>query len=282
MLRSSLKAPVSLLFKAPALYQSCHYSQVKLVPEAEKLKIQVDSKRVLDLKKKKWMEQEMLREQKKKEKLRERMMKEKERMEKKKTEDKIKKLKEAEREKLRLKKVRDQFKKLEQKKKSMLKDVDRKKREKRHRDPEAPKRAILAFFWYNMEHFNETKAKMSTPEKKASLVEVTKALREKFDALPPEEKKKYLQLEEQDRQRYARERQAYVKKKKAPYANRPQTPYIRFQKDVVEDVKKEHPGLRVTERAKIIGGMWRKLSEDKKKEYHDAYKRELEASKEGK
>lgn len=282
MLRSGLKAPVSLLFKTPVLYQVCHYSQVKLDSEAEKLRIQVDAKRMLDLKKRKWMEQEMLREQKKRDKLKEKMMKEKRRMETKKLEEKIRKLKETEREKLRLRKVKDQFKKLEQKKKEMLKAVDHKKREKRHRDPEAPKRAITAFFWYNMEHFNETKQKMSTPEKTASLVEVTKALREKFNALPPEEKKKYLQLEEQDKQRYARERQAYLKKKKSHYAGKPQTPYMRFQKDVLEEVKKEHPGLPVTERAKIIGEMWRKLSEDKKKEYHDAYKRELEASKESK
>ncbi|GIL65240.1 hypothetical protein Vafri_19053 [Volvox africanus] len=71
--------------------------------------------------------------------------------------------------------------------------------------------------------------------------------------------------------RAAKEKTAVAKKeKKIKDPNAPKKPlgaYMWFCKDVRESVKKENPGLSVTEIGKRLGELWKEVSEEDKKKY---------------
>lgn len=45
--------------------------------------------------------------------------------------------------------------------------------------------------------------------------------------------------------------------------------FMRFSNEHRQKVREENPDLPMTEIAKILGSMWRKLTDEEKKEYQD-------------
>ena len=55
---------------------------------------------------------------------------------------------------------------------------------------------------------------------------------------------------------------------------RPLMPYMRYSKSVWDQARAAHPELKLWELGKVIGSMWRELSDDKKQEFQEQYEQD--------
>ena len=84
------------------------------------------------------------------------------------------------------------------------------KKRKRVKDPNAPKRALSAFFWF----CNDERPKVRAEQPDSSVGDIAKELGKRWGVVTPEQKKKYEQLATKDKARYEKESTAYKKKAK--------------------------------------------------------------------
>ena len=82
---------------------------------------------------------------------------------------------------------------------------------KTKKDPNAPKRAQTAFFYF----MNEMRPKIKEENPDISFVDIGKASGEKWKVISAEEKAKYEAMANKDKDRYNQEMKAYAAKKKA-------------------------------------------------------------------
>ena len=81
---------------------------------------------------------------------------------------------------------------------------------KSKKDPNAPKKATTSFLAYS----NEIRPKVKAEHPDASFGELGKMIGEMFRKLTPEEKEKYEQIAQKDKQRYKRQMDEYQSSKK--------------------------------------------------------------------
>ncbi|KAK4336743.1 hypothetical protein RND71_043660 [Anisodus tanguticus] len=84
------------------------------------------------------------------------------------------------------------------------------KKKKRSKDPNAPKRALSAFFWF----CNDERPKVRGEQPDATVGEIAKELGKRWADCTPEQKKKYEALANKDKARYEKESENYRKKPK--------------------------------------------------------------------
>jgi len=188
-------------------------------------------------------------------------------------------------------------------------------RKRAKKDPNAPKGPMTAYMFYS----KEKRPEFQQQNKGIKFGELSKKLSESWKALSEDERIPYGKLHEKDKERHKEEMKGYVKpessddsdsddsstdkkkkrrapkkkrakKEKDPNAPKPATnAYMLFQKEKREEIKAQNPGLRsVTEIAKKMGEIWRKMTDDDKKKYtkqadqdKERYKREIEIYKKG-
>ena len=92
------------------------------------------------------------------------------------------------------------------------KEKKERKSKKAKKDPNAPKRAISAFFFYNKERREKLKKEKPNLDNK----EIIKALSDEWNALSDAAKKPYVAKAEADKKRYENEKKAYEAKKGTP------------------------------------------------------------------
>jgi len=98
------------------------------------------------------------------------------------------------------------------------------KKGKKKKDPNAPKRALSAFFWFCADE--RPKVRATRPD--ASVGDIAKELGEKWKVCPADLKKKYEALASKDKQRYERESTAYKAKKGTPSKGKKTSSCFRF------------------------------------------------------
>ena len=154
------------------------------------------------------------------------------------------------------------------------------KKNKKVKDPKAPKRALSAWIIYTNEQ--RSKFKATNPEK--STTELTTLMSQEWRNMTDEDKKKYTNLAEVDKQRYMKEKEEYesnsdsenesekpkkVKKEKDPKApKKNQNSWMHF----CNETRAKHPDVKHTVAALKV--MWADL--DDKSEYEEMAKADKE------
>jgi len=163
-----------------------------------------------------------------------------------------------------------------------IKDMDtfmKPKKNKKVKDPKAPKRGLSAWIIYTNEM--RTKFKADNPEK--STTELTTLMSQEWRNMTDEDKKKYIDLAEVDKQRYMKEKEEYdsnsdndssdtenEKPKKEKKEKDPDAPkknvnsYMHFSRVI----RAKHPDVKHT--AAALKVMWADL--DDKSEYEEMAK----------
>ncbi len=187
--------------------------------------------------------------------------------------------------------------------KDLKKLIPKGSKNKKVKDPNAPKRATTAYLIFMAEV--RGKVKEENPNLKSN--ELSKIMGQMWRDMDSSDKKKYEDLAEKDKKRYKEEMESYSssdseteasdsdekkvkkekkekkeKKKKDPNApKKVTTAYFYFMAEVRDQVKEENPDVKPAERSKIIGQMWRDLEDKSKYEEMNEndklrYKKEME------
>ena len=179
--------------------------------------------------------------------------------------------------------------------KDLKKLIPKSSKNKKVKDPNAPKKATTSYFVF----MSEVRSKVKEENPNLKTQEHSKIMGQMWRDMDSEDKKKYEELAEKDKQRYKDEMETYSsssdstsssdsdvevndteekkekkekkgkkeKKEKDPNApKRATTAYFYFMADVRDKVKDEHPDEKPSERSKIMGKMWRELDDRSKYE----------------
>jgi len=122
-----------------------------------------------------------------------------------------------------------------------------------------PKRAMSAYIAFGQDKRGEL-AK-SNPTLK--LVDIARLLGQRWKELSAEEKQKYQQIAEKDKERAVQEKANYL----AKHPKKPPTPYNLFIRKEYLAMKQKQPELSVTECFKLLAAKWSSLNPEQRKAY---------------
>ena len=154
------------------------------------------------------------------------------------------------------------------------KESSTKSKNKKEKDPAAPKRPKSSYIIFCGAKRDEIKKK--NPNMKAT--EITSKLGELWKTLNDKQKQKYIDEANKEKEKYQEEMNDYVpsegfeKKDKKKKAKRVPSGYILFCQDKREDVKSENPDMKATEITSELGKLWKQLSQEEKDEYNQKSK----------
>lgn len=171
------------------------------------------------------------------------------------------------------------------------------KKKKRKKDPKAPKRGLSAFMFFSQ----EMRSKIQEKNPDASFGETGKLLGEAWKNVTEEEKKKFEDMAEADKERYKKEMESYVppsdddddssddegspKKKKGKKKGAKKDPnapkralssFMFFSKEMRSKIQEQNADASFGEIGKLIGEAWKNVSEEEKKKYEEMNKEDKE------
>jgi len=140
------------------------------------------------------------------------------------------------------------------------------------KDPNKPKQAKNPFMFFNAEF--SLKIRAENPDSHMTVGEVAKAVSVKWQSLTDQEKQKYIDLADKDKQRHEEEMKNYqapppvmvaVKDKNAPKAAK--NAYSLFGADISAQIKSENGNLSLSDKSKEIGKRWKEADADTRRKY---------------
>jgi high mobility group protein B2 len=155
--------------------------------------------------------------------------------------------------------------------------AEKKRRNRRNKDPNRPKRAMSAFMFFS--NANREIVKAQSPN--LSFTEIAREIGSRWKNLRSSDKAPYQTLADQDRARYEEEKRMYTpdpkylvqdtkngKPKKDPNApKRAMSGFMFFSNHMRPKLKQRHPDITFLELGTEIGKLWRGLSATKRKPY---------------
>ena len=166
----------------------------------------------------------------------------------------------------------------------------KKKAKKAKKDPNAPKRPMTAYMFFNQ----DMRAKLKKENPKLTFGELGKLIGQKYKALTDDEKKKYDKLTASAKEKYVKAMKNYtppepdsddsdsdsdsdddapkkpVKKKAKKDPNAPKrgmSSYMFFNQDMRSKLKAENPDLSFGDLGKLVGQKFKELTDDEKAKY---------------
>jgi len=141
------------------------------------------------------------------------------------------------------------------------------KKQKRKKDPNAPKKALQPYVLFCKD--NRKLVELENPG--IGFGEIGKILGKRWGELPADEKVKYVEEADKDKVRYEEEMQAYKlligKDPKAP--KKPMQPYVLFCKEHREQIVANNPGITFGDIGKLLGKAWADCGEADKARYNE-------------
>lgn len=155
--------------------------------------------------------------------------------------------------------------------------VQKKRRNRRNKDPNRPKRSMSAFMFFS--NANRDIVKAQNPG--LSFTEIAREIGNRWAVLSQDDRSPYATLAAQDKARYEEEKRLYVpdpkyiaqelrpgKAKKDPNApKRAMSGFMFFSNHMRPKLKARHPDITFLELGTEIGKLWRGLSNAKRKPY---------------
>lgn len=152
---------------------------------------------------------------------------------------------------------------------------------KKRKDPDAPKKPLSSYF-----HFQaERRPVLQAENPNLKLMELSKILAEEWKALSDHEKQKYVALNKQDKERYAREMENYTppvdttsgKRRRDPnQPKRPMTAYFHFMQERRPIIQEQFPDMKLMDISKLLSEEWRNMSGEARAKYNELYQQDKE------
>ena len=134
------------------------------------------------------------------------------------------------------------------------------KKKKKAKDPNKPKRAMVAFMYFSIDQRPEVQKRQ--PELK--IADVSKVLGERWRNMSAAQKAKYDAKAAADKKRYEKEMKAY----KPPYKpKRAMVAFMFFSIEMRPTVQKSNKGMGIADISKVLGAKWRGMSDAEKAPY---------------
>ena len=148
--------------------------------------------------------------------------------------------------------------------------------------PNAPKRFKSSYICFFMAKQSFIKEELG---KDATVTSISKRSAEMWKGLSAEERAVWDEIAFQDKKRYLMEKSQYTgpwqvpwkRVKKDPSApKRPMSAFLYFSQGKRTEIKNERPDIKNTEVSRVLGEMWRNLSDDERAPYVDRERNQRE------